>query len=81
MAPGKAPSFDDFVAETGMYVRGKCQVCALDADMLEQVHYAYANGFRAKAIRRYLVEKCGVEIESNPIHNHFSRLHHTGAAQ
>lgn len=79
MAPGTAPSFDDFVAETGMYVRGKCQVCALDPDVLEQVHYAYTNGFRATAIRRYLTEKCDLEMDATPIHNHFARLHHQGS--
>jgi hypothetical protein len=79
MPPGKAPSFDDFAQTTGMTVRGQCQVCALDPDLLEQVHRAYARGYRATAIRRYLTEACHVDVPVNPIHNHFARLHHEGA--
>ena len=82
MAPGKAKalSWKDYAELTGAVPRGECRVCILPAEMLDNIHDAYANGMRSTFMRRYL-HACGIDTVTQPmIQNHFSRLHHEAAA-
>jgi len=73
----KVPSFDDHVAKNQLRPHAQCWTCELDPALRAEMHKAWAMGYRAAAIVRYLQEECGIEdIPIHGIQNHFNRRHH-----